>query len=180
MSLDIRIFASQNIEQDDYITFDNMSRSFCSLIRSLDEEKSNCELRQIATIINVNIIILEKMTTWQIWQLQYAGFDTKEKEEKFIQKYNIACDNSWQNIDLVLNCFNSIHIRLMNDLSFETRIKYTLEWFSTFEYFKNFDKNVMFKERPMDKNFGWDLRNIIEFLTLAKERKMKLVRFQLD
>ena len=98
-------------------------------------------------------------------------------EQNFINQYSITCDNSWQDIDLVLSCFNNIHNRLMKDLSFESKIKYHLAWLATFRYFNDFDQNNMHNNRSMEKNFGWDVRNIIEFLNSAREKKMKFVRF---
>ncbi len=180
MSVDIKIYATEDIDKDDFITFEEISRSFCTLIRCVAEEKENCELLQIATIASVDSTLIKTMCTWQIWQKHYGGFPTNEEEQKFIQEYSIACDKSWQGIESVLCFFTALHDTLLNDTFFESRIHYTLEWLSTYAYFKQFDKDILFNNRLMDKNFGWDLRNIIAFLHSAKENNMKFVRFQLD
>lgn len=180
MSLDISIYATPEVHSDDFITFDDISRAFCSLIRSLSEGAENCELKQIAVISNVDITVLRAMSTWETWQKQYGGFPTVAEEQAFSNEYNTACDQSWQHIDSVLNVFTALHESLMHNLLFESRITYKLEWLSTYGYFRNFDEDVAFNGRPMDKNFGWDLRNIIRFLHSAKQEKMKFVRFQLS
>lgn len=180
MSLDISIYAIQEIDKDNLIIFDDISRAFLSLIRCLSEEEDNCELQQIATISNVDIAVIKNMSTWRIWEKQYGGFSTKDEEQKFIYEYNLACDNSWQDIDLVLSCFNNLNNALSNDLFFESRIKYKLEWLQASDYFKNYDKNVKINEHLVDKNFGWDLRNIIDFLTSIKKENIKFVRLQIN
>lgn len=177
MSVDISIYAITGIDGEDYKAFNDISRAFCTLISTYDE--TNNELKQIATIVNTDISIIERMNTWPIWQLQYSGFTTKREEEIFIEKYNNACDASWQDIDIVLKCFINLHNSLKEKSSFESQIVYRLEWLSTYEYFKHFDRDVMLNGRRMDKNFGWDLRNIIGFLEEMKETNMKLVRFHI-
>jgi hypothetical protein len=177
MSVDISLYATTGINEEDYVTFNDISRAFCTLIRTLDE--SNNELKQVAAIANVDISVIERMNTWPLWELQYGGFSTKEKEEIFIEKYNNACDASWQDIDAALSCLINLHSSLEKNILFESQIAYRLEWLSTYEYFKNFGKDILFNERRTDKNFGYDLRNMIIFLKEMQASGMRLVRLQI-
>ena len=180
MGLDIMLYAIEDKEKGDYIALHDISRSFCSLVRSLAEEAENCELKQIAAIAHTDISVFQKMTTWKLWQQQYGGFARKEEEEKFIRDYNKACDDSWQDINSVIKCIENLHDSLAKIPSFENRINYTLDWLLAHEYFLNFDKNVLFKNYATHKNFGWDLRSMLEFLKSMKANKMKFTRFHLS
>ena len=159
---------------------EGISRSFCALMRTLEDHKENSELRQVAKIAGVNIDVLEKMVTWKEWEKFYEGFDTKEEEQKQIHVYGRALEASWQPIEEVFQCYTDLYNALLPIKELESRIAYVFPWLETNGYFKDFDKDVIFQGRPMERNFGYDWRTMIVHLIEAKKSGHKFVRFQIE
>ncbi|MCP4441485.1 MAG: hypothetical protein GY810_21465 [Aureispira sp.] len=146
-----------------------ISREFCYQICNLtfDNPNSELELIQIYQIYDLDFRILSRMNVWQIEeQLRYGDSNqfTKDEIEAF---YNNAFQPS---IEFLKN-LKSLYSKIRTKPELLTKVKWRNG--SRVNYTDQFDKNI--GKYIVDRNLGWDLRTMINFLEKLSEST--LVRF---
>jgi hypothetical protein len=156
MGLDI-IIKARTEKQDEIPACYGLSRSFCRLICDRSEMKGDIpELTQLFGFLGIDGSILDRANVWLMdSEILYGGSINLTKEE-----INSYYEKSWQPVVQFLNLFEKLYKALEKKPMLLQKLNLNYDWMRN--YFEGFDEKN--GDDNTAKNFGWDLRTIIEYL----------------
>ncbi len=169
MGLDIALISS--LEEGKDFECHELSRTFCQLVCDLcDLEGRNPELRQLFGLLKVDLDPVLKMNVWDVDQhiLSNSWLLTYEEIERRYEK-------AWRPADEMHALFTDLYRKIESDLSIFKQLQVNYDWVELKAYFENFNEDIV--RHGVDKNFGWDLRLMIQSLEKLKEVSGAEVRF---
>jgi hypothetical protein len=155
MGLDI-IVESQKENHETIESCYELSRRFCWMIRDLVKLKDSVpEIVQIAEIYDVDISLIQKMNVWELEQHFW-----EENSDLTAEDIATYYEKAWQNAEDVLVVIKSLYTKIQKNPSLLSTINLI---FCHKTYFEDIELNK--GKYVADRNFGWDLRNLIEYLS---------------
>ncbi len=157
MGLDIaiKVFTSR---QDETLSYYELSRTFCRLICDLSEMKDDVPaLTQLFEICEVNGSVIKNASGWEMDRtiLYESDPDLTSVE---IETYYDQC---WQPSKDILVLLKTMYEKIESDPSILHKIQFHYDWIRN--YFDDFD--IDRKSYTLDKNFEWELRNLVKYLS---------------